>query len=157
MKDRYFYSAATVLGLIAIALGAVASVPKARQAVRDLVLGDKRRILARADGQLDPQGAQVAVIKVLTNETLSLEVYEKKPPGEEMVFQKRLVLPEKRDGYFHFRGNATNLVLADVDDDGGLEIIAPTFDENLIPRLNVYKFEAASQSFFKLGPENLKF
>jgi hypothetical protein len=94
-------------------------------------------------------------LKIQTADTLSLEVFESDGDSQKMKFFKRIVLPETRDAYFNFHGNATNLALTDVDGDGSMEIVAPTFDENLIPRLNVYKYDSERQDFIRLGPENL--
>jgi hypothetical protein len=150
--------ALSILALVALGFAGVAAVPQWRQALRDYFLVHGRKVLARADGHLqssDPgQLDAVTVVKVQTAESLSLEIYSTAPDSDQMTFQKRIVLSEKRDGYFTFRGNATNLAMTDLDGDGGAEIVAPTFDENLIPRLNIYKYLPESQSFQKLGPES---
>jgi hypothetical protein len=158
MTLRLQWIALSVLSVFALLFAVVASVPHWRQAIRDYFLAHDRNVLARADGSLKSavpgQFDEVAVIKVQTTDSLSLEIYAKSSDSDQLVFQKRIILPEKRDGYFTFRGNATNLVLTDLDGDGGAEILAPTFDENLIPRLNIYKYLPDSQSFQKLGPES---
>lgn len=159
MSPRQYYISVSILAIVAVLLTVVATVPSFRQYFRDYFLSDKRTVLARADGLLESATGgpddQVSVVKVQTMDTLSLEIYTKTAASNQLVFQKRIVLPEHRDGYFTFRGNATNLVLSDVDGDGHSEIIAPTFDENLVPRLNIYKYVPQSQSFVRLGPESM--
>jgi len=63
----------------------------------------------------------------------------------------KITLPEKRDGYFQLKGNATNLGLVDVDGDSILEIIAPTFDDQMVARLNIYKFNADTKGFDRMN------
>ena len=118
--------------------------------MRDTFLSQKRVVLAKADGFLT-KDMPITVIKVVTSETLSLEVYVRKDNSDDLQFFKRIILPEKRDGFFTFRGNATNLVLTDLDGDGNIEILAPSYDENLIPRLNVYSYDPESNSFHRKG------
>jgi len=159
MSSRQYYISVLLLATTATLLTVVAAVPGFRQYFRDYFLADKRTVLARVDGLLQSAtggaGDSVSVIKVQTIDTLSLEIYSKTEGSGQLVFQKRIILPERRDGYFTFRGNATNLVLSDVDGDGFNEIIAPSFDDNLVPRLNVYKYQPQSQSFVRLGPESM--
>jgi hypothetical protein len=81
---------------------------------------------------------------------LLLEVYDEENP-DERTLMARIVLPERRDAYFQLRGNATNLGLSDIDNDGTLEIMAPAFDEQMIARLNIYKYNAATRSFDRLN------
>jgi hypothetical protein len=111
-------------------------------------------VLAKAEADLTGKGLRVAVVKVQTADTIALEIFENDGNEGKLKFVKRIVLPEKRDAYFNFRGNATNLVVTDVDNDGELEIVAPTFDQNLVPRLNVYKFDSSVHDFLRLGPDN---
>lgn len=147
------------MSALALGMTVVTTVPYLRHQFRDYFLSEKRHVLARADGFIESSTGgpddPVSVIKVQTIDTLSLEIYTKTAASDQLVFQKRIVLPERRDGFFTFRGNASNLVLSDVDGDGHSEIIAPTFDENLVPRLNIYKYLPPSDSFVRLGPESI--
>ena len=105
-----------------------------------------REILATASGDLLSNGSSIKVIKIKTNKGLILEVY-----GQNKNFAQPLIdslfLPHMTDGYFHFRGQATNLALDDVDGDNRLELIAPSFDKNLVAHLNVYKYNLKTQKF----------
>ena len=51
------------------------------------------------------------------------------------------------DGYYLVNGRNTNLFLNDVDNDQSLEILAPTFTQNLEARLHVLKYDSASNNF----------
>ena len=77
--------------------------------------------------------------------SLSIEVYDQ--DAEEMTLIAKIPLNETRDAYFSAKGNATNLALTDVDSDGALEIVAPTYDDQMIPRLNIFKYNPETKSF----------
>jgi hypothetical protein len=152
-KKSSFSAESLLIGgllLLALLVTAVAITPSWRQGVRDLFLPEQRTILAKVSGDLTGQGLHVMVLKIQMRDTLVLEIYNVEKP-EENTLMARIVLPEKRDAYFQLKGNATNLGLADVDNDGTLEIIAPAFDDQMIARLNIYKYNSATHSFDRLN------
>jgi hypothetical protein len=155
MSSLRFYVVVFFLTALSTAIGVFTIIPSLRETVREWTLGGERTILGKVAGDLSGKNDNVIVIKVKTSDSLSLEIYSQGSEKGEATFQKRIVLPERRDGYFTFHGRDTNLVMADIDHDGRLEILAPTFDENLIPRLNVYKYEPGSQSFSRMSPDDL--
>ncbi|MEZ0391941.1 MAG: hypothetical protein ACAH59_06985 [Pseudobdellovibrionaceae bacterium] len=152
-KQKIFWISFPALCLISVCLALLTAIPSSREFIRSVIVSHSREILAKAEADLTGQGMRVAVIKVQTSDTLALEIYETEGHSQTLKFVKRIVLPEKRDAYFNFRGSATNLVITDVDGDGQLEIVVPAFDENLVPRLNVYKYDADTRDFIRLGPE----
>ena len=152
-KEKFFRIIFPTLCLISLLLAALSLIPASRDLIRHLVLVNSRLVLAKAEGDLTGNGMRVAVVKVQTSDSLALEIFENLGNREGLKFVKRLVLPEKRDAYIDFRGNATNLALVDVNGDGKLEIIAPGFDENLVPRLNVFEFDLDRNEFLRMGPE----
>jgi hypothetical protein len=153
-NNRLFWVSFPALLTIALFLAVLTSFPQFRETLRGLLVINSREILAKADADLTGQGFKVSIIKVQTSDSLALEVFQSEVDGVKLQFVRRLVLPESRDAYFNFRGNAANLVVTDVDGDGTLEIVAPTFDDNLVPRLNVYKYDPESKDFFRLGPDS---
>jgi hypothetical protein len=153
-KQKVFWLSFPTLCLISVCLAVLTLIPASREFIRSVIVSNSRTILAKAEADLTGQGMKVAIIKVKTADSLALEIFEKEADSSKLKFVKRIVLPEKRDAYFNFRGNATNLIVTDVDNDGTLEIVAPTFDENLMPRLNVYKFDPERHDFIRMGPEN---
>lgn len=130
-----------------------AMIPSVREKIRTVWVYPKRTILAKAEGDLTGKGERATVIKVQTPETLAVEVYFNNGPLDDRLDMRRIVLPDQRDGYFDFRGDSTNLVLTDIDDNGILEILAPAYDENLIPRLHVYDFDPDLRVFKKRSAE----
>ncbi|WP_374029510.1 hypothetical protein [Bdellovibrio bacteriovorus] len=135
-----------VLALVAMALVTVAVVPSLRMKIKDVFWSSDREILAKVNGNIGPHGPQITVLKIKSKAALSLEVYSN--DGETgLTLIAKLPLFETRDGYFLLQGNATNLALTDVDKDGTLEIVAPTYDEQMVPRLNIFRYNPATKSF----------
>ena len=143
-----------ILSSLGIAFLSRTTAPK--DYLRDFFWGSHRRSLAKAQGDLNNDGNILTVLKVKTSDTLSLEVYKNDSETGITKYLSRQVLNEKRDAHFNFQGNAVNLALLDLNHDGKLEIVSPTYDENLVPRLHVYKFDLETEAFYLLGPENLQ-
>lgn len=153
-KKRLFMIGFPALCLIAISLIALSFIPQSRELIRNLVISESRVVLAKAEADLPNGGGKISVIKVKTADSLAVEVFESDSEGKNLKFVKRIVLPETRDAHFNFHDQATNLALSDLDGDGHVEILAPTFDEDLVPRLNVYKYDSETKEIFRLGPES---
>ena len=88
------------------------------------------------------------VLKVLEKSSIFIEVYE---TSEAQKLWARIQLPDKKDGYFHVAGQATNLAFQDLNSDGRYEILAPTYDASMNPHLNPISVDVESQ---KLVPYN---
>jgi len=142
-----------LLLLISFFLAAFTVYSPSRDFIRENVLTHSRKILAKADADLTGKGDWVTIIKVQTADSLALEIYRIDAQHTTSEFLKRIILPDRRDGYFTFRGNATNLVITPVAGDHNMDIIAPTFDESLVPRLNIYRYDSESKDFIKMGAE----
>lgn len=152
--DKLFVA---ILAVIALLVTTVAVVPKFREPVRDYFSPEHRVILAKVSGDLTGRGLKVSILKIKTRDSLALEIYNEENP-DDVTLMAKITLPERRDAYFQLRGNATNLGLSDVDGDSTLEILAPTFDEQMVARLNIYKYNAATKSFERItAPTNTDF
>jgi hypothetical protein len=151
-NDLVFRWLFPLLAATAMALAAVSVSTPSRDFIRHHLFAPTRKVIAKADADLTGKGDWMTVIKVQTEQGLFLEIYRIDREHATSSLIKRIHLDDSRDGYFTFRGNATNLALTDVNSDGVLDIVAPTFDESLIPRLNVYKYDPDVQDFIKLNP-----
>ncbi len=141
-----------VLSLLVLITTLFAVVPKWRNQVREILISSQRKIIAKASASLTPDGPHVTVLKIKESGQIHLEVYKADSEGDgQPSLMTRLDLPQGRDGYFVFQGNATNLVLSDMDKDGALDIIAPTFDEQMTARLHVYRYDRVIQSFTRMS------
>lgn len=135
-----------VLAVVAMTLVTIAVVPNLRSKVKEAFSSSSREVLAKVSGKIGPNGPHLTVLKIKSGGHLSLEVYSEEENGS-LALMTKLPLFEARDGHFLLQGNATNLALTDVDKDGNLEIVAPTYDEQMVPRLNIFRFNPESKAF----------
>jgi hypothetical protein len=112
---------------------------QAQRKLRALLGPSDRIILSVANADLVGNGTVYRVLKILSHEGISIEVYGAAAGGKQRALVDSFQLPDKRDGHFHVGGQATNLALKDLDNDGHPEIVAPTYDLELKPHLNALK------------------
>lgn len=123
--------------------------PDVRAQVRGTFLNDYRTIVSSAQGDLLNDGTPFKVIKVKTRDELVLEVYKGSVDGSYELIEK-IQMPDQRDGYFSFNGQASNLAVDDIDGDGHPEILVPSFDRDLVGHLNVFRFDPTAKNFQKV-------
>lgn len=134
------------LVLIFAAMLVAALYPEARSTMRSTVMKDFRMVVSTAHGDLLGNGTNLTVAKVRTRDALFIEIYEPRIDGGQHLVE-RIELPDKKDGYFNFNGQATNLAIDDIDGDGRPEILVPSFDQNLVGHLNIYRYNQAQGAF----------
>jgi hypothetical protein len=98
-----------------------------------------RILLAVARGQMDDSNKIYQVLKVKTEAGLFLEIYN------DQKFISSVRLPDTKDGFFTFNGQVTNLAIDDVDNDNKNEVLATSFDQDLVAHLNIYRFNTEKQ------------
>lgn len=123
--------------------------PDVRAQVRGSLLSDYRTVVSSAKGDLSSDGTSYNVIKVKTRDDLVLEVYKGSAEGKYELVEK-IQMPQQRDGFFSFNGEATNLAIDDIDGDGRPEILVPSFDRDLVGHLNVFRFDPSAKNFQKV-------
>lgn len=141
------YKRIAVWSVLAFGVGVLitAVIPSGRQAVRAWFdRGYTREVLATAEGDALNDGRLMKVIKYKGPQSIFIEVVEVRDPSHLVA---RLVLPDKHDGYFNLRGHVTRLAIADIDDDGKKELLIPTFDHQLVPHLNIYRYSPETRAF----------
>ncbi|MBK9293789.1 MAG: hypothetical protein IPM57_04980 [Oligoflexia bacterium] len=119
--------------LIALAFGAVLVTPQLRELAQSKIRKNERIILAVTNATLDESGKIYQIIKVKTTDGLYIEVFSAN------VLIASAKLPDKKDGYFTYNGQATNLAVDDINNDSFKEILATSFDDNMVAHLNVYR------------------
>lgn len=149
LKPTLMNSALAVLVLLFAASLFSALHPTARYEIRGTLLKDYRSVVSSAYGDLLGNGSKFTVIKVKTRDSLLLEVYQAVGNGTTQLVS-RIDMTDKKDGYFNFNGQATNLAIDDIDGDGKPEIIAPSFDQNLVGHLNIYQYNEGSKGFERI-------
>ncbi len=144
------------LGLVAMVLIAIAVIPSLRGKIKEAFIYSGRDVITKVSGKLTESGPQVTILKVKNNNVLNIEVFSSDEQGN-LNLIARLPLFESRDGFFLLEGNATNLSLTDVNKDGSLEIIAPTYDDQMVPRLNIFRYQSDTGTFDRMNaPEDFK-
>lgn len=144
----------SVLLLLAAAMVAAVLTPSLRVRVQGHLSGSGREIMATAEGDLLNDGTNVKVIKYRSPEGLFIEVV--KIMGANSMMIERIALPDKHDGLFNYQGHVTRLAIADIDQDGTQELLVPTFDQQLVPHLNVFRYNPEIQRFEPFQPPSAK-
>ncbi|MCB0420696.1 MAG: hypothetical protein KDD61_06855 [Bdellovibrionales bacterium] len=108
--------------------------------------GPSRTVLSVVIGDVMGNGTAAKVVKVQTKDSLLIEIYDAPENGARKLLHT-LKIQDPHDGYFHLNGSATNLALEDIDNDGVVDIIAPSFDANMVAHLNVYKYDPQLETF----------
>lgn len=136
----------SLLAALCLAALVVVLVPSFNEYARNLLLPSKRTVLSTIRNDFFRDGRIIIIAKVKSEDWLYVEVYEQLVDGFQRTIDK-IKLPDNQDGYFHYRGQATNLAIEDLDHDGQPEILAPTYDANHVAHLNVYKYNHVSKKF----------
>lgn len=139
----------TFLLLLAAVALAVVLTPALRERIQATMISSEREILATAEGDLLRDGSIVKVVKIRQGEGIWVEVLKDSGPNKLI---DRILLPDKHDGLFNYQGHVTRLAIADIDGDGLMELLAPTFDQQLIPHLNVFRFNVDQKKFEPVNP-----
>ncbi len=139
----------SILAALCFASLVAALHPDIRNQIRSLFLKDYRVVVSSTLADFAANGTPMEVVKVKTRHALFLEIYKSNPDGSQKLVD-RLELKDQTDGYFSFNGQATNLAIDDIDGDGRPEILAPSFDRDLVGHLNIYRYVPAREHFEKV-------
>ncbi|MFZ4403072.1 MAG: hypothetical protein ACOYOK_03130 [Pseudobdellovibrionaceae bacterium] len=93
-------------------------------------------------------------LKVKQGSQIFLELYALGDAAGESSprFITKIALLGSEDAYFNFKFGASNLALLDVNKDGVLDIVAPTYDHEQKTFLNALSFNSELNSFVPLSP-----
>lgn len=146
----YLKRVGNILFITVFALAFVAAVhPTARSEIRGAVLKDYRTLISSTHADLVGDGSSYTVAKIETRDSLLLEIYRTQADGSDKLVEK-IELADSRDGFFNFEDRATNLAVDDIDNDGRPEILVPSFDHELVGRLNIFHYNDESKGFERL-------
>jgi hypothetical protein len=139
-----------LLSVLAFALAIVAGIPQLRQKIRNSVIPEGREIVAKIEGSPLLNGPKLSILKIKTRDQFFIEIYRL---DDELNLIQRIALDEPTDGFFDFRGQYTNLALADLDRNGEFEIVSPMYDRNGTPRLLIFKYNPDILTFERMTSE----
>ena len=110
-----------------------------------------KQTLQRLEGPLISQEIDLRVLKVKFGNKIRLEFLSKQIDGSFLVINT-LELKGSRDAYFSAgrRGKTlppSSLLFLDVDGDGALDILAPTFNTFFHPYLNIASYNKKTKKF----------
>lgn len=143
--------ALSFLLIIAVTLIAIAAFPSLRERVQFAFAPVGNEVLATVQGNLLNDGTIVKVVKYKSTQGVFVEIHKLEDEGQTVLID-RILLPDKHDGLFTFQGQVTRLAIADVDNDGSQELLAPTFDNQLVPHLNVFRYNPVTKHFELFTP-----
>lgn len=137
--------------LFAAILLAAVMTPSLRLGIQNYFARSGREVLATAEGDLLGDQSVVKVVKYRNEEGIFVEVLKVDAAGATSLVD-HIQLPDKHDGLFNYQGHVTRLAIADVDGDGTMELLAPSFDNQLVPHLNVFRYNPGNQKFEAYQP-----
>lgn len=150
-----FRASLLVLALCLLVLICAFFIPQWRKHLQLLVWGESRKILATLVEDLDRTGNPVSIFKVREKGSLFIEVYStSSPEGLANTIQSRsfeliqkLELPGAVDGFVSFMGEATNLAVANLDNDPYLELIIPSYNFEFVASLDIIKYNPGTKKY----------
>lgn len=148
LRNWLFYfipSSIALLFLLAVVI------PSWREQIQGLFSTSGREVLAVAEGDLLNDGTQAKVLKIRSPDGLYVEILKMGTSGATTLVD-RILLPDKHDGLFNYQGHVTRLAIADLSNDGKMVLLAPTFDNQLVPHLNVFRYNSAVGRFELVQP-----
>ena len=114
--------------------------------VRSQILSEQKEVLSIVHGDLMHNGSSVKAVKFKTVTGIVLEFYSEVQSGSRYLIS-RVEIPNAQDGFFDHRGQAIQLAVVDLDGDGTMELLSPTFDDMMLARLNPYHYSPEQKAF----------
>lgn len=134
MKSKTFI----ILSLVLLGLAAsIAFSPKIQKKISDRFINTDREVLTVLSANLINNGKDFKILKVRENNQLKIEVFTFDDNKKKHSLVDKIILKYKQDGFYKFGTEATNLFTHDLNNDGILEIVAPTYSPKLKPHLNI--------------------
>ncbi len=143
MKSKIFIILSAILLCLS---GVIAFSPKVQKKISDRFTETDRKVLTVLSANLINNGNDFKILKVRENNQLKIEVFTFDNKKKKHSLVDQVVLKYKQDGFYKFGTEATNLFTHDLNNDGILEIIAPTFSPKLKPHLNIVSLNPTSMS-----------
>lgn len=151
-RSAAFKGAHLALGTLFLAMLIAVLHPELRSTIRSKLVSHPRTVISTVSGDLRGDGSVLTVVKVKLENALALEIFDRENEMPKLI--GRIEIPNAKDGFFNFNGQTANLALDDIDGDGINEVLAPSFDMNMVGHLNVFRFDAGSQNLKRVTAAN---
>jgi hypothetical protein len=125
---------------------------KFRQAFNNLITSDERHIIANLETNLSLPNKSFKILKISAKKNLWIEIYDLNFSEDRVAEFK---LPIKTDGRMFINNRASSLFASDLDGDQILEVIVPTFDLELNPRIYAYRYNPITDKFSEISDQDL--
>lgn len=132
-----------LIGLLfaaALIIAILSTLPSVQTRLQSLFNSDTREILAKVEAYYGGDQIQLLILKIQNSHGLSIEIYQEQTESGQQIFRQKFDLLHDSDAHITIDSNATNLALSDVDQDGALDILAPSVDRNGNLRLNTFRY-----------------
>lgn len=140
-------SAKIILLVIALLSVVITISPTARKTFKNTFLkNNQRTILSTVSGDVFNNGKLIKVVKVKEQNKILLEIYDYPEMGARKLLDQ-IILRDYLDGYIQSGLETLNLALKDMDGDQILEIIAPSFDSDMNPHVNIFRYNSSIERF----------
>ncbi|AGH96572.1 hypothetical protein [Pseudobdellovibrio exovorus] len=131
-----------ILLLVALTAAILSSLPTVQTRLQSLFATDERQLLAKIEAFYGPEQTQFLILKVKNSHGISVEIYQEQSEAGQQIFRQKFDLLHDSDVHITIDKNATNLALSDVDQDGHMDILAPSVDRNGNLRLNTFRYNS---------------
>ncbi len=126
--------------------------PKARLHLTNLVQKVDREVIATLETDLSMPNKKFKILKIQSKSGLWVEIYDLSL-SEDRVAQFQL--PAKVDGQMFVNKKSSSLFVSDLDGDQILEVIAPSFDSKLHPKVHAFRYNPITDSFSEISDQDL--
>ncbi len=132
---------------MALSVAAILANTKFKRKFKEYFVSEHRTILGKVIGQVSKDSENYVILKIKQKENIFVEIYKEAPDTETLEFLQSIDLGQKKEGHFSFKGEASNLVFANIDEDEKLEILVPVFDAEMTARLYTLKYNESILQF----------
>ena len=133
--------------VLAVILAVLSSLTPIQKFLEPYLKSQSRSLLAKVTHFYGFDHTNFSILKFKDPSGIQIEIYEINPESSAQTFVQKFDLSQDSDAYVSIDKNSTNLALSDLDQDGHLDILAPSVDRNGNLRLNTFRFNPELKSF----------
>lgn len=124
----------------------------ARDLLNRLTQSHDRKVIATLETNLSMPNKKFKILKIKSERDLWIEIYDLNLSEDRVAYFK---LPSKFDGQMFINKKASSLFAADIDGDQILEIISPSFNSDLHPKVHAFRYNPVTDRFSEISDQDL--